>query len=906
MSNSDLNTDSARNLPVTVVESQFVVRTKLRIPRSVRAPVARERLLARLGQTLSPFTLVSAPPGFGKTTLVTQLAAAWRDAIAWFQIDRLDSDPRRFVAHLLAAVREGIPAFGSDHLHEVLQREVGADQRDIVRFVNAVNELDRRLILVLDDYHEIDNPAVHTLLAALLEHQPPGLAVVVATRTEPPLPLGRLRARGIITEIGTRDLRFDDREALAFVREGLALDIAEPLVMVLNQRTEGWAAGLQLASLSLRDSDDVAAFVAAFDGRERLVTDYLVQEVLERQSPEIRQFLLATSILERMNGSLSAAVSGAGDGQALLQHLERQNLFLVALDRQREWYRYHHLFGDLLRRQLALQNPEILATCHARASDWYVAHGRLREAMEHALTIPDDERAAALLEQGGWRMIETLESRQVSAWAHRIAEPALLRSLDRLAIALTADVLIGNDINPRWLDRAEELVAGDEGTAPAHANLLAWVRSCALARERRYAEAARAFSIVDTSDPSGPASLRLVAPLGHATVAYWERDLERAPRLFEHAIRVSLDAGAAVMFFPAVLNLFEVLRLRGEALAAAHLLQRARTQTQESGWTHTVGMGWLWYAEGEQAYAANELDAAEAAYRQAIDLTRFAGSNTVPLLAEMRRAMIAHLRGDRAGALVMANEVAGTTHRPNSSFVAGLFDRMLTHMWLVLGNAEEAGRRLTTLELAPDDEVDAAREEDYIELARWYIARRRGSTILRMLARMLLAAEAGGRARSVVELQTLQAVARQQAGDLRQACASLEAALQAAAGLRDHRVFLDAGGDLAPLLRRVGQQPGLSADVQRLVDTLRDDPGMSAAVDRDPNALNRAVEPLSRQELQVLRMLGAGYSNQEIGKALFISGNTVKTHLRHIYAKLDVKTRTAAVSRAAALHLLEF
>src|SRR5499433_2562757 len=510
------------------------------MPWSARPPIARERLLTRLGETLSPFTLVSAPPGFGKTTLVTQLAAVRRDAVAWFQIDRLDSDPRRFVAHLLAAVQEEIASFGRDHLHEVLQREVGADQRDIVRFVNAVSELDRRLILVLDDYHEIDNPAVHALLAALLEHQPAGLAVVMATRTEPPLPLGRFRARGMITEIGTQDLRFNDREALSFVREGLTLDLEEPLVTALNQRTEGWAAGLQLAGLSLLDGEDVAAFVAAFDGRERLVTDYLVQEVLEVQPPEIRQFLLATSVLERMNASLSAAVSGVADGQAVLQHLERQNMFLVALDRRREWYRYHHLFGDMLRRQLALQNPLLLATCHARASDWYAENGLVRESVEHALAIPDDERAAAMLEQSGWWMIQTMESRQISAWANRIAEPVLSRSLDRLAIALTAEVLIGNDINRRWLDRAEELVAGDHGHYQAYSNLLAWVRSCALARERRYAEAAREFStIVDTPDTSGMVLLRSVPALGHATAAYWERDLELAARLFEHAIRVA-------------------------------------------------------------------------------------------------------------------------------------------------------------------------------------------------------------------------------------------------------------------------------------------------------------------------------------------------------------------------------
>lgn len=905
MSNSRLHDESPRQ-PVTAVESQFIVRTKLRIPRFARQPIARERLLTRLGETLSPFTLVSAPPGFGKTTLVTQLSAVRRDAVAWFQIDRMDSDPRRFVAHLLAAVQEEVASFGRDHLNEVLQREVGADQRDIVRFVNAVSDLDRRLILVLDDYHEINNTAVHALLAALLEHQPPGLAVVMATRREPPLPLGRFRARGLITEIGTHDLRFDDREALTFVREGLTLDIEESLVTVLNQRTEGWAAGLQLAGLSLRDADDVAAFVAAFDGRERLVTDYLIQEALDLQPPEIRQFLLATSILERMNASLSAAVSGVADGQAVLEHLERQNMFLVALDRRREWYRYHHLFGDMLRRQLALQDPALLAECQARASDWHAAQGLVREAVEHALAIPDDERAAAIVEQSGWRMIQTMESRQISAWANRIAEPVLSRSLDRLAIALTAEVLIGNAINRRWLDRAEELVARDDGPYQAYSNLLAWVRSCALARERRYAEAAREFStIVDIPDTSGMVLLRSVPTLGHATAAYWERDLELAARLFEHAIRVSLDAGAGVMFFPSVLNLFEVLRVRGDAQAAADVLQRARTQAEQSGWIHTLGRGWLWFGEGEQTYAANELDAAESAYRHAIDLTRFAGSNTIPLLAAMRLAMITHLRGDRAGALVMANEAACTTHKPNSSFVAGLYDRMRTHMWLVLGNEEEAGKILAALELTPDDEFDAAREEDYIELARWHIARRRGSAILRMLARMLIAAEAGGRMRSVVELQVLQALARQQTGDIRQACVSLEAALQSAVGLRDHRVFLDAGGDIAALLRRVGQQRTLPADVQLLVDTFCDDPVLSAAA-HGSHAPDRAPEPLSRQELQVLRMLGAGYSNEEIGKALFISGNTVKTHLRHIYAKLDVKTRTAAVSRAAALQLLEF
>jgi LuxR family maltose regulon positive regulatory protein len=862
------------------------------MPRFARAPIRRERLLARFGDAPSPFTLVSAPAGFGKTTLVTQLVSAREEPVAWFQIDRLDSDPRRFIAHLLAAVHEEIPAFGRDHLGEVIQREVGADQRDVVRFVNAIGGLDRRLTLVLDDYHEIDNPAVHPLVATLLDHQPPGFAVVMATRHEPPLPLARFRAKGLITEIGAQDLRFDDREALTFVRDGLALDIE--------------AAGLQLAGLSLRDAEDVDAFIASFDGRERLVTDYLVQEVLDVQPPEIRQFLLTTSILERMNASLSAAVSGVADGQAVLEHLERHNMFLVALDRRREWYRYHHLFGDLLRRQLGLQDPVLHAASHARASDWYAAHGLVREGAEHALAIPDDERAATMLEQNGWTMIEAMESRQVSAWAHRIAEPVLSRNPDRLAIALVADILIGNDINRRWLERAEELIAGAEATHRGHANLLAWMRSSALARDRRYADAARVFStVVDTGDTGVIVLLRTLPALCHATAAYWERDLERATRLLENSIRKSLDAGVGAMYFPAVLNLFEVLRLRGDPQAAANLLDRARVQAEQSGWTHTLGTGWLWYGEGEQAYAVNDLDAATSGYRHAIDLTRFAGSNTLPLLAQMRLATIAHLRGDRSGALLMANEVAGTTHRPNASFLAGRFERMLAHMWLTLGNVDEAGRVLAAIGLASDDTISAAREEEYVELARWHIARRRAKGILPMLARMLIAAEAGGRTRSVVELQILQTAALQQEGDLRQACVVLESALRTAVQLRDHRMFLNAGRDIAALLRRVGRQEGLPADVQALVDALLDDPSMSET-GQPPLSPGPIAEPLSRQELEVLRLLGAGYSNAEIGRALFISPNTVKTHLRHVYEKLGVKTRSAAVSRAAALHLLEF
>lgn len=370
-------------------------------------------------------------------------------------------------------------------------------------------------------------------------------------------------------------------------------------------------------------------------------------------------------------------------------------------------------------------------------------------------------------------------------------------------------------------------------------------------------------------------------------------------------MRAALEAGAGSMFFPAALNLFDVFRLRGDAEAAARVLERASLQARQAGWAGTLGVGWLRFAEAESFYASNDLDAAAVAYRDAIDATRFAGSNTVPLLAAMRLAMIAHLRGDRAGALVMANEVAETAHRPNASFVVGMYTPMRTHMWLVLGNLDQAERDLTSLGLAPGDEVGGALEHDYIELARWYVARRRGSSVRSMLGEMRRAAEAGGRTRSAVDIQILQALVRQQEGDLRQAGTLLESALRTAAGFRDRRIFLDAGPGVAPLLQRVRRQRQVAAEVEPLLDALCGDLGAADAAGLGPRASEPEVEPLSRQEVEVLRMLGGGYSNREIGAALFISVNTVKTHLRHIYAKLGARTRTAAISRAAALRLLE-
>src|SRR3954452_15527041 len=449
-----------------------VLGTKLHLPAPRRRLVQRTRLTDQLqahegeGPRL---VLVAAPAGFGKTTLVTQwLAAAGpaRRRVAWLALDPGDSDLRLFLTHLVAAIQTALPEAAVEALSLLEAGGTTPTDAVLVSLVNDVDALAGPMVVALDDYHVIENAALHEAVTFLLDNLPPQVTLAMTTRADPPLPLSRLRARGELVEVRAADLRFTAEEAQAFLNEVMQLELDPVLVAALEARTEGWAAGLQLAALSARaHAGDVAGFVEAFSGSHRFVLDYLVEEVLERQPDEVRAFLLDTSVLDQLAGGLCDALTGRSDGQPMLETLERENVFVVALDDERRWYRYHQLFADAMRARLTARHPDRVADLHAAASRWLAENGLLSDAVRHAIGSGDHEHTADLIELTVADLRRRRQDRTVRDWLPaRPDDVARRRPL--LALHLGWSRLSEGDFDgvEAWLDAAE---AGLETTAAA-------------------------------------------------------------------------------------------------------------------------------------------------------------------------------------------------------------------------------------------------------------------------------------------------------------------------------------------------------------------------------------------------------------------------------------------------------
>nr|MBA2556760.1 helix-turn-helix transcriptional regulator [Chloroflexota bacterium] len=383
------------------VEPRLLLETKLYAPRPRRGVVHRPRLSERLDRgTESKLTLISAPAGFGKTTLVAEwlgASPAGERPSAWLSLDPSDNEPTTFWTYLVRALRTVAPEVGASAL-SLLQGPTPSSEVVLATFLNEINAVPNDVVLVLDDYHTIDGQDIQEGMAFLLEHMPPQMHVVITTRADPTLPLARLRARGELVELRAADLRFSSDEAAAYLNEAMGLDLEVRDLAALGERTEGWIAALQLAALSMQGRDDVTGFIAGFAGDDRYIVDYLVEEVLQRQPEAVRSFLLQTSILDRLNGALCDEVTAQAGGKSMLESLDRGNLFLIPLDDRRRWYRYHHLFADVLRARLQDEQPDVVPSLHRRASEWFERNGEPPEAIRHALASMDWERAAGLIE----------------------------------------------------------------------------------------------------------------------------------------------------------------------------------------------------------------------------------------------------------------------------------------------------------------------------------------------------------------------------------------------------------------------------------------------------------------------------------------------------------------------------
>ncbi len=894
-----------------------VLATKLFAPPRRAQLVARPRLLELLDTTLATghrLTVVSAPAGFGKTTLLSD----WRTSVArrpappvigWVSLDAGDNDLTRLLTHLLAALDVG-PAL----LDAVPAASAGTVLTALVNELTHAGGRPR--VLVLDDYHVIEAPPVHEAVTFLLDHLPEQVHLLVATRADPPLPLARLRSRGQLTEVRAADLRFTPSEAQEFLTRVMGLELTAGDAAALDGRTEGWAAGLQLAALSLRGVDDpraVSAFIDAFTGSHRFVIDYLADEVLARQPGDVRGFLLRTAVLDRLTGPLCDAVTGRGDGARTLEELDRANLFLVPLDGQRSWYRYHHLFADVLRARLLAEHPGEVPELHRRAADWYAAHALVADAVRHALAAEDFARAAALMEQAVPELRRTRQDRLLLEWMRALPESVVRRS-PVLSIVSGWSSLMSGDLDglESRLDDAEAALAAGEHAGQLRA---AWadtedLRTAPAMISVYRASLAQARGDVggtvrharEALDRAGPADHFVRgAGAGYLGLAAWATgDVQEALPMFTEAVRSLHAAGNLVDELDATVVLADMWVAAGRPSRARRLYEQALRTATAGGEPYPRATADLHVGLAELDRERNDLAGAEDHLRTARALAEH-GSITENrhrwflAMAQLRAAAGEYEAAadllDRAGKLYRpgfypdVRPIAAT--RARLAVAAG--DLTAAAEW-----AEEAG-------VTVDDEPAYLREYEHLTLVRVLLAgHRAGAPVTALLERLRVAA--AGRAGSLREIHLLQALAHHADGDAARALAALSDALAAPPEPESYvRLFLDEGAPVQALLRDAAGASGLEEQARQRLAALV---GRSAAPRSAAHPPQPPADRLSSRELEVLRLLDSDLTGPEIARRLYVTVNTLRTHTKRIFTKLDVTTRAAAVRRAREYGLL--
>jgi LuxR family maltose regulon positive regulatory protein len=901
--------------------------TKLNVPVLRPGLVPRPRLAQRLDEVLARgLVLVCAPAGSGKTVLLADWARSGGHPAGWLSLDSSDNDPARFWRHAIAALNRACPGI-AERVAPLLGPPAPPSFEGLVTAL--INDLsaqrgDDGILLILDDYHLIGSQPVHASLGFLLEHRPPALGVILASRADPPLALARLRARGQLAELRATELRFTVSEAAAMLREAASADMPDAAVAALAERTEGWAAGLQLAALSLRGQTDVAGFVAAFTGSNRYVLDFLAEEVLERQSGQVREFLLETSVLERLSGPLCDAVAGRTGSQAVLEQVEQAGLFLMPLDEARGWWRYHHLFADLLRARLEQEQPGQAARLHRNAAAWYEEHGLADNAIRHAVAAGEMAWAAQLIERHADAFLLRSEGATVQRWLSAL--PAgLTSSRPRLLLAQAwLDGLGGRvDVAEPWLAAAERALAtagwADEPFEPSVGRAASWLvnvpAAIALGRvylatlsgdaDRAIAFASRALAEVGEGEWMLDSLIRVYLP-----VAEWLCGrLPEAERAFGSSITRWRAAGEAFWVVRVCELLGLVQRALGRLDAAVATYSQALDIAAPPGRPPLAGAGIGHVGLAEVAYQRNELDAALRTVSEGVALCR-QFSYIQPLATGLATlAWIRQATGDLAGSREAMSDAWQLAAGP-----AGLLNPVpaqRARLLLAQGDVVAAARWTQESGLEPDDDPVYTREPGYLVLARVLLAQGQPARALALLDRLHAAALTQDRTGSLIEVGALRALALAATGEETAAMTVLAGTLSLACPQGYVRVFADEGPPMAALLGKLiaAQRTGHAAAgvplgcLARLRRAFGAEPAATVS-GQGTAAVPGLVERLTGRELEVLGMLAAGRSNQAIAGQLVVTLDTVKKHVSHVLDKLGAGNRTEAVARARELGLI--
>jgi LuxR family maltose regulon positive regulatory protein len=931
-----------------------LIATKLYIPQVRPDLVRRPRLVDRLSAGLHrKLTLISAPAGSGKTTLLCE----WIDrrpegerppspprphasAVAWLSLDPADNDTGRFFTYVVAALQKVHREIGSALAPALRAPRPPSPDALVTELVNQIAALPQapdgpQLLLVLEDYHLITELPVHQAVNLLVERQPPQLHLVITTRQDPPLPLSSLRARDQLTEIRQRDLRFTSQEVADFLTGSMKLQLAPADVAALEERTEGWIAGLQMAALSLQGLDlpDASRFIARFSGRHHFVLDYLTDEVLGRQPASVQRFLLQTAVLDRLCASLCDALVGDplpenGDGasaaQEMLERIAAANLFLIPLDHERRWYRYHHLFAELLRARLGETQPGQASHLHRRAARWYEENGLPADAVHHALESGDMELAADLMQRvigriGDW---SDLDVATIHRWLMALPEEvARSRPYLRLFTARTLYAAGQPDAAQRVMDELDRaLQAGPDSpeTRTLQAKLAVDRASFAAAQgevSRTIAFAEQALARTSAEDLA--AQVRALSLLGLAH--YRAGAMGPATEAFNQTLELAAAMGMTHTSVPFVCHLAEIHLMTAQLDAALAAAERARRLGTVAG-KPVASVGFAEVETAKVLYHRNDLAGAERHVRRALELLSSGGiaetfGSAPAILAQIRQA-----RGDPEGALAAADEAVRSAEELGIPRLIHLAAAYRARIWLAQARtADQVGPDGDHLHLAARwaeeyrqlPPAEYLREFEELTLARALLAQSQPDQALTTLDRSLSPAEEAGRVSTVIETHALRALALAALGQITDALNALSRALELAQPEGFVRLFLDEGRPMAQLLGRLQlERDDPSHTVHQLLAAFSGDEEPSSTLAaahptaRPGDRPSPLVEPLSGREMEVLQLLARGLTNAEIALELTVSLPTVKSHTRNIYGKLNVHNRRRAVARARSLNLL--
>ncbi len=871
-----------------------ILATKLYIPTLRPNHVSRQSVLEHLDENLNyKLTVVAAPPGYGKTSLLSIWSQEREIPTSWLSLDSDDNDPALFLQYLIAALQTINSKTGTASLALLQSPQLSSKTAILSALINDLAKIQDNFILILDDYHWIEQQEVHESLNYLIDHMPPQMHIIIASRSDPPLQLSQLRVRNQLLEIRQSDLRMKPEEAEEFLNSSMGLNLSNAQVDILDSRTEGWVAGLQLAALSLREREDIDAFINTFSGSHRFVIDYLADEVIANQPPEVRSFLRNTAILDRFSAPLCDDLIEGDNAKDILRYLEETNLFLIPLDDQREWYRYHHLFQDYLRVEIEGENQ---AALHEKAAGWFIAHELLPEAVKHAILSGDDDLAIQVISQAAPLAIEKGTFVSLFGWFDALPDEvvkqnAVLSLYKGFALFFTESY---REALP-YARAAQENMPEDLSSS-TYGQLLCIQAHIALFENDlkdviRYSRDALEYL---AEDDTFFRSLTLNI-LGQ--VLEMRGDVVSAVDIyrqgFDSGYRAGEIIGTMVVFTNLVISLNELGRLN-EATAICHKLYSEIGQEEFSGRSLANAIYLPW---SHLSYEINQLEEAREQAQRALEALTQSKITQGIVLSQyvLARIYLIDRHWDRFSQLI--NDGIQLAKRTGTANTHGAwFSALEAEANLQKGKIDSVIHWVETAGFSPEDKPHHWLEWSYFTYSRFLLRQNRILDAQKILKTMENSAKEGQRLRKLITIYLLTALADLGQGDRKSAIQHLEAALSIAAPQGYQRAFLDEDQAILELL------PEVRHIAPKFVDELTAKSSHVPELSPIPDLLH---EPLSERELEVLNLVAKGYSNRQIAEALYVTIGTVKKHLNNIFSKLQVKNRTQAVAKARELNLLD-